>query len=449
MSECTIAEAFGEFAADTTYASLPPAVVDAIKIRVLDQFGAALAGYSIGTVDRMLAIVEGDGPATFWGSGRRGTRRDAALVNAFMAHACYMEDGSRYTGGHAACVVIPPAFVLAETMHASGRALIAATAVGYEVFLRLGRAMYPSIVRRGFQSTSVLGGECSAAACASLLGLSASAASNAIALGAMTSVGFKQAVKSTATQPFQVGRAAEGGLASALLAQAGAEGARDIIEHGVFKGFADEVHAESLLCDLGVRYRIDETYVKRHGGCRGNHAPIDVIETVIAEHRLDLGVVSRIGIRVDTVTFAEDIRHPRDGLQAQQSIAFAVAAALVLGDASFHRYNDENLRLPAVRSIMERIEIVPDATLDEGFPDRRPAVATLGLSDGRSVDGRIELARGEPENPLTAGEVRRKFHSLVADQINAAEAHELCALVENLEEIPDVSRIARLLVARR
>jgi 2-methylcitrate dehydratase PrpD len=440
-----ITTSLGAFASTLRYESLPADVVAAVKLRVLDQLGAALAGYSIGTVNQLLPVMEETGTSTLWGNGRRASKRDAVLFNAFMSHACYMEDGSRYTGGHAASVVIPTAVVLGEHLEASGHDLIVAIAVGYEVFLRLGRAMYPSIVKRGFQSTAVLGGVSAAAACASLLRLSEAQASHAIALATMTAIGFKESVKSTASQPFQVGRAAEGGLTAALLAQNGVEGAVEIIEKGFFRGFTDHV-SDLRLDDLGRRFSIGETYLKRHGGCRGNHAPIDVAEALIKQHGVDLDRVRHLAIEVDTVTFAEDIRQPRDGLQAQQSIAYAVAANLVFGDASFRRYTDAALRDPAVRSLMERIEVTTNSALDEGYPDRRPAVVKATLRDGRSLEGRMELAKGEPENPMTTEEVERKFLVLAADQLGTSQSQNLASVIHDLDKVRDSGDIARLMV---
>jgi 2-methylcitrate dehydratase PrpD len=102
---------------------------------------------------------------------------------------------------------------------------------------------------------------------------------------------------------------------------------------------------------------------------------------------------------------------------------------------------------PAVRSIMDRIDVGADPALDEGFPDRRPAVAVFTLRDGQVINSRIELARGEPESPLGPEDVRRKFHALATRVMTQGQAHELCGLVENLDEVPNVAVLARLMTA--
>ena len=177
-----LANDFGQFISRTRYEDLPSAVIDLVKLRVLDLLAAGLAAYSLGCHKHLLPLLQSTGRATAWGLGAKLSLRDATLLNTFLAHALYVEDGSRYTGGHPSSVVIPSAFAIAETERASGRDLIAAVAVGYEVFLRLGRALYPSLLDRGFQSTAVIGAAAAASTCANLLHYSPEAAKNALAI---------------------------------------------------------------------------------------------------------------------------------------------------------------------------------------------------------------------------------------------------------------------------
>ena len=441
-----LASEFGSFTSKARFDNLPSDVVTAVKLRVLDTFGAALAGYRLGTVQPLLPLIGDGGPATIWGSGIRVPPRDAALLNSFVSHACYMEDGSRYTGGHPSCVVIPPLIALSEIRSVTGRALITAVAVGYDVFLRLGRAVYPSIVQRGFQSTAVLGAVSAAAACASLLGLGTAAAAHAVAIGSTLGVGLKEALKSSAMQPLQVARSAEGGLIAALLAESGAEGADRVIEAGFLRGFADNVDLSGIVEDLGHDYRIAETYLKRHGGCRGNHAPIDVVEMLLKKNELTAEAIERIDVAVDTVTLAAEIAEPRNGEQAQFSIRFAVAANIVFGDASVHRYTDAALSDPSLRHVMDRIRVWRDPALDAGYPTKRAASAVVTLRDKTIFEATLDNARGEPEEPLTASEIESKFISLATPVIGVSRADEIISLIGNLEALGDARTLAAALV---
>lgn len=141
------------------------------------------------------------GEAAVWGSDRKRSVRDATVLNSFRSHASYLDDGDRFSGAHPGCVVIPPLLALCAAEKRTGKELIASIVSGYEVLLRVGQAIYPSTVTRGFQSTAVLGAIGSAAGCANLMRLSPDAATSAIAIAANLGTGLKEALKTPESQP--------------------------------------------------------------------------------------------------------------------------------------------------------------------------------------------------------------------------------------------------------
>jgi len=443
-----LAAALGRFTARVQHGSLPAEVAAAVKLRILDTLGAGLAGVHLGNHRAALALLEsGRSGARVWGEAFSASAREAALVNSFATHSTYLEDGSRFTGGHPSSVVIPAALAEGEVLHRSGADLIAAVAAGYEVFLRLGRAIYPATVVRGFQSTAVLGAVSSAAAVASLRRLSADASSAAIAIGANLGVGMKEALKSSASQPIQVARSCEGGIVAATLAQQGLPGAPEIFEQGFLPAFAGAVDTPAILSGLGSSYRIGETYLKRHAGCRGNHAPLDAALELVAAEGIEPARVRRVRAKVDTVTRAASIEPPQNGNQAQFSIGFSIAVALWYGNASIFQYTDERLADPRVRSLMERISVVVEPAFDAGYPDRRAAEVEIELEDGRMLRHAVDNARGEPEWPLSPKDIEDKFLTLATPRLGAATGAVRDA-VFGLEALADVASLARLLAHR-
>lgn len=216
-----IASQIGHFSSRLCYGAIPAAVVTSMKLHLLDLLGCAFAGQQIKTVAPVLTLLQENGGVTIWGAKRSASLRDATMVNAFISHASLMEDGSRLTGGHPACVVVPPLLGVGEVRSSSGRELIAAMTVGYETFIRLGMAVFPSITKRGFQSTAVLGSIAAAATSASVLKASPAEAAHAVAIASTLGVGLKAALDEQSLQPIQVARSTEGGLSAAILAQAG------------------------------------------------------------------------------------------------------------------------------------------------------------------------------------------------------------------------------------
>lgn len=440
----SIAQRFGHFVAGTEFGHLPADVVEAVKIRTLDLLGAACAGLDAGTQAPLLDLFSEEGSAVVWGTAAGRPLRDAIVINGAVSHTVYFEDGSRFTGGHPSSAVIPAALTLAGARRADGKTLITAIACGYEVFLRLGRAIYPATVRRGFQSTAILAAPAAAAAAAKLLGLSAIQSGHAVAIACSQGAGLKEALKSAHSQPLQVGRSAEGGVLAALFASQGANGLPDIVEHGFLKAFAGDADAGSITAELGRSWRVSETYLKQYGGCRGNHAAIDAVAAILDTEKIGADDIGHIDIRVDSVTYAAVVEPPGDAGQAQFSIAFSVAVRIVEGDVMPRRFDEQTLRDPRVCAMMSRISVSADASLDENYPEHRPAVATVHTKRGQVLTYRLDYARGEPESPLSLLEVEEKFERSAAPVYGAA-SHVVLEQVRALDRLQDMSAFTGLL----
>ncbi|CAN5190611.1 MmgE/PrpD family protein [soil metagenome] len=434
-----IATRFGEFIASLPLRELPPAVVDAARLRVLDTLSAVLHGVRGGHHEELVAVFDTPGRAPVLGCNATRSLRDAIVVNAALAHATYFEDGSRHTGGHPASAVIPAALAVAHAQAASGRDLVNAVVAGYEVFLRLGRAIYPSTVKRGFQSTAILAGPASAEAAASVLGLDARAAAAAVAIGCSQGAGLKEALKASASQPLQIGRSSEGGVVAAQLAARGVAGPLEAIERGFLIGFADAADGAGVLAGLGDDWRIFETYLKTQGGCRGNHAPVDAVVELVGRERLAADRIARIDVAVDQVTLAASIETPADAGQAQFSIGFSIAVALVAGDVTPERFSETWLADPRIRALMARIDVVADAALDVGYPEQRGARVRITTVDGKVRQHAIDRARGEPEQPLSAEEVVAKFRAIAHPMLGRSAAQAVTEQVLRLETLDSVA----------
>ena len=440
-----LAQELGRFVAEASYGDLPSSVVEAAKTRILDLLAVGLAGFRLGLYRPLFEILGGRGEATVWGEGARYPLRDAAMLNSFMAHSTYLEDGSRFTGGHPSSVVIPSVLSLGETRRSGGKDIILSIVAGYDLFIRLGKAIYPATVNRGFQSTAVLGATASAAACARLLQLDGERSKNALAIAANLGVGLKEALKAPDSQPVQVGRSSEAGILSALFAEKGVPGCDTIFEKGFLKAFGDQTDEKAILKDLGKKFLIEETYLKIHGGCRGNHAPTDVILDLIKKHEFSPQEVKEVRMKVDSVTMAAEIHHPKDGKQAQFSIPFSIAIALLEGNASLYQFTDAKVNDPAVREMMARASVEVDKSLDRDYPNKRGAYGEILLTDGRRFSSSLDNAYGEPESPLSAKQIEGKFILLTKD-ILGKNAEKVCDQVRKLETLDDIGKLVQGLV---
>jgi len=442
-----IAAKLGEFVSQVVLNDLPEDIIHAIKLRMLDTLGVGIAGAQLGLSRPVIALFESNAKLSHvWGLPYLASVREAALANSYATHGTYLEDGSRFTGGHPSSVVIPAVFAQAEALHCSGAELIAATAAGYEVFLRLGRDTYPENVGRGFQPTAILAAVSSAAGVARLFGLPAGTAADALAIAANLGVGMKEALKSSTTQPLQVARGCEGGIIAALFARSGLHGAPEVFEKGFLPAFGGSSANSTALLGLGSEYRISETYLKRHAGCRGNHAPLDVALEVVRQEQIDPSAIVAMRIAVDTVTLAASIEAPINAEQTQFSIGFSVAVALLHGNASIFQYIESRLQEPAVRELMKKIKVTADPKLDVGYPEKRAATIEIELLNGNVFKHAVDNARGEPEWPLQSTEIVEKFFAHTKEVLGA-RAQLVHDMVMQLERLDDVSKLGRLLTA--
>ena len=392
----------------------------------------------------MLEVLDvAPGNSTVWGEGMLVSARDATTINSFMAHSTYLEDGSRSTGGHPSSAVIPALLALGEARSVSGDKVILGLVLGYEIFIRVGKALYPSTVTRGFQPTAILASLGPAGGCAKLLDLKSDACAQALAIGTNLGSGLKAALHEAASQPLQVGRSCEGGLVAALLAERGLKGYVMILE-SYLDAHAEAPDKDKILEDLGEAYAIEETYLKLHGGCRGNHAPVDLSLKIIQEHDLSAQEIEKIRIGIDSVTAGAEIHWPRNGQEAQFSIPFSVAAALIYGDASLFQYTGEKVQDPAVRGLMERVQVEIEPALDKLLPSKRGATGEVVSVDGRSYKDSLEFARGEPEFPLTAQEIEAKFH-LLAGEVLGERTSQVIDTIYDLENLKTINQLTALL----
>jgi 2-methylcitrate dehydratase PrpD len=441
-----LAVVLGRFVAGAQAEHLPEEARQAVSLRLLDTLAAAASGVQQGAERGLLGLLPGDGPIAVWGTAARRGLRDAVIINSAVSHSAYFEDGCRYTGGHPSSALIPAAFALACERGSSGAELVAAIVAGYEVFLRLGRAIYPSTVQRGFQSTAILAAPATAAAASVLLRLPAERATHAIAIACSHGAGLKEALKNAGSQPLQVGRSSEGGLLSALYAAQGADGVPDVIERGFFKAYAGTASADIVTRGLGLQWGIGNTYLKMHGGCRGNHAPVDAAAGLMREHGLAPRDIASVDVRVDTVTLAAEVAEPANADQAKFSIAFSIAAKLLKGDAMPRRYTDAALADPEMRALMARIRVRADAALDEGYPDRRGAMIGARTVDGRELDYALDRALGEPEQPYAQADIERKF-DLTAGALYGPSAGRIKDMAMSLPALPGLTPLNDLLQA--
>src|SRR5207244_10014372 len=219
QSAIRIVMTFHEFAA----AAKPPSEARAVAARAfLDTIGVRSAGATEPAARAVQRVVQADGsgPCAVVGTSLRASAGNAALANGTAAHALDYDDMCFVSLAHPSAPLVAAAWAAAEIAGASGRALLDAYVVGFEIEGRLGRAMNPRHYRRGWHCTSTLGTIGAAAACARLLGLDQTRVPSALAIAASCASGLKENF-GTMVKPLHAGLAARNAVLAAELARAG------------------------------------------------------------------------------------------------------------------------------------------------------------------------------------------------------------------------------------
>ncbi|HCF49714.1 MAG TPA: MmgE/PrpD family protein, partial [Syntrophomonas sp.] len=271
-------------------------VVEITKLQVLDYFAVALGGTSQAGVKELveLAVDWGGAPQShILVYGHKLPVPNAAQINATIAHTLDFDDVHETAIMHPGVVAIPTALTLAEYLGGiSGKEFITAVALGTDFICRLGLATRPgeSIIPYGWHQTSLYGYITAAAVAGRLLGLSEEEIVNAIGIAYHQSAGNAQCVKDGAlTKRLGPGFAVKAGITSALMAQKGITGARNVLEGdaGFYKVYHDNKYSrEALVGELGTRFEGKDVTIKPYPCCRGIHPFVDATLKIVKEHRV-------------------------------------------------------------------------------------------------------------------------------------------------------------------
>jgi len=441
--EKAMKERFAEFISQTNCEDLPKEVVHQAKRCILDLIGVTLAGSNLGLAPLATDFVcslGGEKEATIIGDGRKIPAFHAAFVNGVRGHTLDMDDGHRYANGHPGVVTIPAAIALAEKGNMTGKELIEAVVVGYETFIRIGTAINPSHLKRGFHTTGTVGPLAAAAACSKLLGLNKVEIENALAIAGLQGAGLLEVLTSgQMMKPLQPGRATQAGLMASLLAQGGAEGPVLIFEgeKGFIRAFSDGVNAGDLGRDLGSNFEIMNTYVKLHAACRHVHSTLDAVGKIMEESEITIDEIEKIDVYTYSVAYqlTGKNREAQTELAAKFSLPVSVGLMLCYGKAGVDQYTPECIANPAVQDLAKRVNVMVDEERDDAYPRERSARVDIETK-GASYTHEVVISKGEPENPASDEELKEKFLPNAAKILPMGKAADLYEMILEIENTP-------------
>lgn len=452
MKEYT--KALAAWAAGVDAADIPDAVTAMMKKCLLDTLGCAAAGSERAEIRALICGLHNPdetGKASVWFQNATAPLATALLLNGAMNHAVELDDLHKPSKIHAGTVIVPSVLTVGALADVSGRELLTAMAVGYEVMLRSAIALgVDSHRRRGWHGTATCGAFGAAAAIGRILGLDAVQMANAFGL-AGTSTGGLMAYTAdgSMSKRYHAGMAAMHGYLAAASARAGFTGPTYVFEApdgGYAHAVSDRYDLEELGKDLGTVWHCKDMGHKFYACCGHIHQAIDCAirlrnENGLKPEDIDSVTVSTYDVAGMSWGFTEP---PKNTVEAQFSFPYAVSAALVDGQAFLPQFAPERLNDPQLHALAEKVTVRTDERFTSLYP-KQWASGVEVQAKGRSFYAEVVGAKGDPVNPLSEQELEDKFRSLSAGRFSRTQQDAMIAAVREIQEAEHIAALANLM----
>ncbi|MDQ6213471.1 MmgE/PrpD family protein [Achromobacter insolitus] len=380
---------------------------------LIDTVGVGIAGRHepVSTIALQYGAACGGAPqAQAWGWRDRLSPEAAAFCNGVAGHVLDYDDVSSPLRGHPSIALLPPLVALAQARDLAGGQLVDAYVVGFEIIVKLARAMVHEHYAKGWHATATLGTVAAAVACARLLDLTEMQTVHAIGIAVGQAAGTR-ANFGTMAKSFQAGHCAASGLRAALLAELGMDAAADALDgpQGFMRLYGQDESLAPALAGLGVdppELASSGIEIKKYPLCYATHRSLDGILDLRREHGLTAQDVESVHIESNHRGMVPLIHDsPATGLEAKFSMPYAISAALLDGRINFTSFTDEAVQRPAIRELMPRI------TRQE---DGQPTAARwnrlrVRLRSGQTLEKEIRQLRGSKDLPLSDEALREKW----------------------------------------
>lgn len=433
-----IAERIAEFIAKTGFQDLPENTVTMAKNCIIDWVGSSITGAQYPPAEKIGNLVEksADGSSTLFGTELKASPVWAAFYNGIISHTVELDDLHRKTMLHPGATIISAAWAAAEHHNASGKDLIAAVVLGYEIAIRVAEAVAPSHFKYWYP-TGTCGIFGAAAAAAKVLGLGQKETVYALGNAGTQSAGLWEFHHERAmSKQLIAGKAAMGGVLSAMLAGQDFSGPSAIFEgkHGFLKAYSQQPRPVMLEQGLGDAFKIMETSFKLYPSGRHTHGGID-LALRLRDRGIKAGDIELI--RIKTYRLAQDLvssPDPYDPVEARFSLPFCVATTLVYGHPTLQCFCQERINDDDVRRVMAHTTVEVDPELEMIYPNFWPTSIEIIDRSSHIIKERTDYPKGDPENPASSAEIHQKFIGLVSKAFGWEKADRLLESLLQLDQ---------------
>jgi len=449
-----VTQTLANFAANLKFEDLDPKLILNFKKYLLDGIGCGLYGSLLPwcqIINRFIKEQRGKKESTLWLQRFKGPSPNVSLGLGVMIHSFDFDD---YHNAkiHPGAVVIPAVISIGERIGVSGKEILTAMVAGYETMIRVSLATGPNASRlKGWHLTGTTGTFGAAAAAGNLLGLNPDEIASALGMAGTQSAGLWAFTADGAmSKRFHPGRSSQSGVMAALLAQKGYRGPTQILEAedgGFCRATSDHVDFSLAVEGLGKRFLSTDVNIKPYACCASSHSAIDAVWQIAKKQNIIPADVEKIIVKT-----ANGVKvqcgfeyQPLSLVQAQMSLQYIVAVALMEGKALLEQFSEEKIADPKILELAKRVQIILDDEIEKVYPDRFANKVEVILKNGDRFETRIDFPKGSAENPMSFDQVAEKFKSLASKVLPSKRIDAIVEKIKKFEELNDVQNFTHLL----
>jgi 2-methylcitrate dehydratase PrpD len=427
------------YAAALRYEDLPSEIVTRAKECIADTVAAIICGAGLPWSRIVIAYAERTGPGGkchILGAGMPSvTAPAAALANGALAHAFELDSLTRPGAGvHPGATLLPPALALAQQQGLGGRALIAAFVAGCEVMVRIGRATGHTNEQRGFHAPGNTGPFGGAIAGGHLLRLDAERMAMALGIAGSLACGlleFARAGRGGMVKRLHLGRASEGGVLAASLAQDGFTAPDTVLEgpFGFLAVFCREWDIAELTKGLGEHWETSSIALKRYPCHINAHAAVKAITQLRADYGFAGADIEHLEITgSERMATLHNIPEPADLMMAQYSVPFCAALAVYRDPRNPESFAEGALDNPDIRALCRRVTV--EAVSNTVGHGAGATTVTIDLKGNQRLAARVD------DGTLAPNDLEDKFLRLTRGALGEGRAATLFERLQQLESEP-------------
>ncbi len=449
---------------DTRYEALPQEIVEATKKSVLDTLGVMLAASTLEPACQdMVEIAKASGgteESSIIAFGGKVPGAMAAFANGSLTHSLDYDDVHDEFGLHPTAACLPSALALSEQVgKVDGKRFITAISMANDLTIRLGAAITQTQAEHGWMRPTVFGTFGAAAAAGKILELNENQMVTALSITFTQTAGTWESCDATSSNIRAIRDAFLGqiGVISALMAKkphiigfsSALEGRFGL--YPIF--FRGHYERRRILADLGQHYGGSDISFKPWPGCRYAHNPVTAILDMMQEYNIKPLDIEEIILNIDSSSVPlcspiEERSKPTTLMGARFSLPYMVAAAIFNRNLGLDDFTSEALSRPEVINIAEKVSWRIDQEI-EGTTSAIPKVLVeLRCKENKSYSKRATYPYGHPKNPIGFNDLKAKFRDCARyskKPLTAEDIDLVIDMVTNLEDLPDVTRIIKLL----